>query len=377
MTSKESQGLQYKRIVVKAGTSVLTAGTDHLDHDAMSDLVRQIAQLRSVGGEVILVTSGAMATGRHILGISQRRRDIPFRQVLSAVGQSRLMQTYEELFASHDTHVAQALLSRGALSERLGYLNVRNTLMALLEMRVVPIVNENDVVAVEEIEEKFGDNDRLSALVANIVDADLLAILTDTEGLYTADPHQDPNAKLVRRVEVIDESVEALAGSQHADYSQGGMPTKLESAKLATASGIPTVICSGRAPDVVVRLSYGEEIGTLFPSSVSRMESRKRWMLSGLSARGEIRVDEGAVRALTKNNSSLLPAGVREVRGGFQRGDIVYIASTTGRRVACGIASYSSEEVARIKGLRSGQVHNTLGYYYGAEVVHRNNLVLL
>ena len=369
--------LRYKRVVVKAGTAILTGGTDYLDREAMSGLVRQIAGLHSTGGEVILLTSGAMATGGHILGISHRMRDIPFRQVLSAVGQSRLMQIYEELFEPHGIHVAQALLTRSALSERLGYLNVRNTLLALLQMRVVPIINENDVVAVEEIGEKFGDNDRLSALVANIVDADLLAILTDTEGLYTADPHVDAAATLVRRVDSIDESVEALAGRWHADYSQGGMPTKLEAARLATSSGIPTVICSGRESDVVLRLARGEEIGTLFTASASRMESRKRWMLSGLSARGEMRVDDGAVRALTENNSSLLPAGVSEVRGEFQRGDTVYIADARGKRLACGIASYGSGDVSRIKGLHSDEVHDVLGYYYGAEVVHRNNLVLL
>jgi len=378
MASEEAQGqLRYQRVVVKAGTSILTAGTDYLDSEAMSDLVRQIADLHSLGGEVIFVTSGAMVTGGHILGISQRRREIPFRQVLSAVGQSRLMRAYEELFAPYGIHVAQALLTRSALSDRLGYLNVRNTLTALLQMRVVPIVNENDVVAVEEIGEKFGDNDRLSALVANIVDADLLAILTDTEGLYTADPQIDPAATLIRCVDAIDDSIEALASGRHSDYSQGGMPTKLEAARLATASGIPTVICSGREPNVVLRLAQGEEIGTLFTPSASRMESRKRWMLSGLSVRGEIRVDDGAVRALTEHNSSLLPAGVRDVRGTFQRGETVYITDVEGRRVACGIASYGSEDVSRIKGLRSDEVHDVLGYYYGAEVIHRNNLVLL
>jgi glutamate 5-kinase len=287
------------------------------------------------------------------------------------------MQVYEEMFASYGIHVAQALLTRSALSDRLGYLNVRNTLMALLDMQVVPVINENDVVAVDEIGEKFGDNDRLSALVANIVDADLLAILTDTEGLYTSDPHIDPDATLIRKVDTIDESIEALAGKSHSDYSQGGMPTKLDAARLTTASGIPTIICSGSEPDVVMRLARGEEMGTLFAPSASRMESRKRWMLSGLSARGEIHVDSGAVRALTQANSSLLPAGVREVRGRFQRGDIVYIADSQGQRVACGIVSYGSEDISRIKKLRSDQVNDVLGYYYGAEIVHRNNLVLL
>lgn len=378
MSDSKPQGLTHRRVVIKAGTGILTGGTGHLDRDAMSALVRQIAALHAAGGEPILLTSGAMATGRHILGVSRSRsRDIPFRQVLSAVGQSRLMHEYEEMFAPYGIHVAQALLTRSAVSERLGYLNVRNTLLALLDMRVVPIINENDVVAVEEIGEKFGDNDRLSALVASIVDADLLAILTDTEGLYTADPHVDPGATLIKRVEHIDETIESLAGKSHTDYSQGGMSTKIEAARLATASGIPTVICSGAEPDVVMRLARGEEIGTLFVPTGSRVESRKRWMLSGLSVRGEVVVDPGAVRALTENHSSLLPAGVREVRGRFQRGDSVYIVDPGGHRVACGIASYSSEDVKRIMRLHSDQVQEVLGYYYGAEVVHRNNLVLL
>jgi glutamate 5-kinase len=369
--------LKYRRVVVKAGTGILTGGKDYLDEAAMAGLVRQVAELRKAGGEAILVTSGAMATGRHILGITHRRRDIPFRQVLSAVGQSRLMQVYEQLFAPHGIHVAQALLTRGALSERLGYLNVRNVLLSLLEMGVAPIVNENDVVAVEEIGEKFGDNDRLSALVATLVDADLLAILSDIEGLHTADPHLDPTATLVRRVEGIDESIEEMAGGRHGFYSQGGMPTKLEAARLTTASGIATVICSGSEPDVVLRLARGEEIGTLFLPTASRMESRKRWMLSGLSTRGEIRVDAGAVRALTTGHGSLLPAGVVDVRGEFQRGDIVTIAGPGGERIACGITNYGCDDMARIKGTRSTDVQAALGYFYGAEVVHRNNMALL
>lgn len=377
MSQSSDNALKYRRIVVKAGTGTLTAGTSRLNTDAMAELTRQVAGLHSRGGEPILVTSGAMATGRAILGMKKRRKDIPFRQVLSAVGQSRLMHVYEELFAPFGIHVAQALLTRSALSERLGYLNVRNTLLALLEMRVVPIVNENDVVAVEEIGEKFGDNDRLSAYVANIVDADLLAILTDTEGLYTADPHVDPNAKLIRRVESVDASIEALAGKSHSDYSQGGMPTKLEAARLTTTAGIPTVICSGTEPDVVLRLARGEEIGTLFVPSDSRMEGRKRWMLAGLSARGDIVVDTGAAQALTRDHGSLLPAGVKEARGQFERGDAVFVVDAEGRRIGCGIACYCSEDISRIKGLRSDRVLEVLGYHYGAEVVHRNNLVLL
>ena len=369
--------LRYRRLVVKAGTSVLTGGSDRLNLEVMSGLVGQIARLHASGAEVLLVTSGAVAAGRHSLGAAPTRRDIPFRQVLAAVGQSHLMGVYEQLFAPHGISVAQALLTWNDLSERHSYLNVRNTLLALLELGVVPVLNENDVVAVDEIGEVFGDNDRLSALVANLVDADLLAVLTDTGGLYTSDPRVDPGAELIGRVEKVDSTIEKLAGRHRNSKAQGGMPSKLEAAKLATSSGISTVICNGQEKDVLLRLAGGEELGTLFLPTATRMESRKRWMLSGLSNRGEIVVDGGAARALRDQNRSLLPAGVKEVAGEFQRGDIVYILTAEGGRLACGIANYSSEDIARVKGSRSDRIQGILGYHYGQEAVHRNNMVLL
>ena len=367
----------YRRIVVKAGTVVLTGGAEQLDLAVMSSLVDQIATLHTSGAEVILVTSGAVAAGRHSLALPKERRDIPFRQVLAAVGQGRLMHVYEELFARHSIGVAQALLTWGDLSDRQGYLNVRNTLLALLELGVVPILNENDVVAVDEIGEVFGDNDRLSALVANLVDADLLAILTDTDGLYTADPRVAPEARLIRGVEKVDEAITALAGKHQSTNARGGMHTKLEAARLAGSSGVTTVICSGWEKDVLLRLLQGEELGTIFPPTATSVESRKRWMLSGLSSRGEIQVDEGAAVALREQNRSLLPAGVEGVQGDFQRGDIVYVVGPEGRQVACGIANYTSRDIAAIKGTRSDRIQSVLGYHYGQEVMHRNNMVLL
>lgn len=367
----------YRRVVVKAGTTVLTGGSDCLDMDVMSGLTRQIAGIHSTGVEVLLVTSGAVAAGRHSLGFPRERRDIPFRQVLAAVGQGHLMHAYEQLFSEHGVRVAQAVLTYADLSDRQGYLNVRNTLLALLGLGVVPILNENDVVAVDEIGEVFGDNDRLSALVANLVDADLLAILTDTEGLYTEDPRINADAELLRRVERIDASVEAMASRHRNVHARGGMPTKLEAAKLATSSGISTVICNGREKDLLQRLTSGEEVGTLFLPTASRMESRKRWMLSGLSARGEILVDDGAAAALQDRHRSLLPAGVKDVEGEFRRGDIVYIAGPGAGKLACGIANYTSGDVERIKGSQSDRIQGLLGYHYGEEVVHRNNMVLL
>ncbi len=369
--------LRYRRLVVKAGTSVLTGGTDRLDLEVMSGLVGQIARLHAAGAEVILVTSGAVSAGSHILGKFQGSRDIPSRQVLAAVGQSHLMQAYEQLFAWHSISVAQALLTWKDLADRQSYLNVRNTLMSLLELKVVPVLNENDVVAVDEIGEVFGDNDRLSALVANLLDADLLVVLTDIGGLYTADPRADPNARIISRVERVDSSIEALAGKHLNPTARGGMPTKLEAARLVTSAGISMVICNGWEKDTLCRLAQGEELGTLFLPTASRMESRKRWMLSGLSTRGKILVDRGAALALKEQNRSLLPAGVEGVEGEFRRGDIVYIEESEGGQVACGIANYSSEDITRIRGSRSDHIPAILGYHYGQEVVHRNNMVLL
>ncbi|MCS7276456.1 MAG: glutamate 5-kinase [Dehalococcoidia bacterium] len=369
--------LRYRRLVAKLGTNVLTAGGDRLDLEVMAALVGQVARLQRMGARVIIVSSGAIAAGRHRLGLGRERRDIPQRQVLAAVGQTDLMNAYQQLFAWHDITVAQTLLTRRDLADRQGYLNARNTLLALLELGVVPIVNENDVVAVEEIEgATIGDNDNLSALVANLVEADLLVLLTDTDGLYTADPYLYPDARPLRRVERIDEQVERLAQDSHGQ-GRGGMITKLQAARLATASGTDVVIAHGRERDVLVRLATGEELGTLFPASVDRLEGRKRWLLAGLSLRGSIVVDEGAARALRSGRASLLPAGVKAVQGQFQRGDVVAVLDERGRRIACGIANYGAREVEAIRGIRSDHIEEVLGYAYGQEIVHRDNLVLL
>ncbi len=350
---KASAGLRYRRLVAKFGTNVLTAGTDRLNLEVMAALVEQVAHLHRQGAQVIIVTSGAIAAGRHRLGLAKERKDIPFRQVLASVGQSDLMRAYQELFAWHEVVVAQALLTRHDLADRQGYLNARNTLLALLDLGVVPIVNENDVVAVEEIEgTKIGDNDNLSALVANLVDADLLMLLTDIAGLYTADPRLDPSAQLIQQVERIDEAIERLAG-QAAGRGVGGMATKIQAARLATASGTAVAIADGREREVLLRLARGEAVGTFFPPVSDRLESRKRWMLAGLSLKGGIIVDSGAAKALREQKRSLLPAGVREVQGAFQRGDVVSIIDGKGQRIACGIANYGSQEIVQIRGLRS------------------------
>jgi glutamate 5-kinase len=376
--NRASGALRYRRIVVKAGTGALT-GPSGLDSEVMADLVRQICQVRNASGEVLLVTSGAIAAGRSALGQTRENlgHDISSRQVFAAVGQSRLMHTYQEMFAAHDAQIAQTLLTIADLSNRQSYLNVGNTLQRLLELGVVPVVNENDVVAVDEIGEVFGDNDRLSALVANLVDADLLIVLTDTEGLYSADPRTDPNATLITEVDRVDARIEALAGEELHPWARGGMATKLEAAKLVTTSGMPMVMCHSGAKDAVLRAAQGEPVGTFFKAADGKMEARKRWMLSGISQRGQIIVDSGAAGALVKDHRSLLPAGIQSVEGEFSRGESIYVVDSKGVKIACGIANYAARDIGKIQGLRSDRIEETLGYHYGQEVVHRNNLVLL
>ena len=367
----------YKRIVVKAGTGVLTGGSDTLHAPTMETLVSQIAALHRQGKEALLVTSGAIAAGMKSLGVTEQARQVSFRQVLAAVGQNHLMHAYSTLFEPLDIPVAQVLLTRRDLEDRQGYLNVRNTIISLLRRRVVPIINENDVVAVDEIGPVFGDNDTLSALVANLVDADLLLVLTDMDGLFTADPRQNPEATLIPRVERIDSYIESLAGKHVSTWARGGMTSKLQACKVATRSGVPAVICNGREPNVVTRVVGGESIGTYFATSVSKMESRKRWMLSGLSSHGDILVDKGAEASLRQRHGSLLPVGIREVKGAFERGDVVYITNLQGQRFACGLVNYSSDQVDVIKGRRSDGISDLIGCTYGQEVVHRNNLALI
>jgi len=377
-SSLKNQALPYHRIVAKLGTSLITGGTSHLNQEMMSRLAAQVAQLHKQGLELLIVSSGAIADGRYKLGLTRERRDIPFKQVLASVGQGRLMNVYEQLFAQHNITVAQALLAKPDLADRAGYLNARNTLLALLELGVLCIVNENDVVAVDEIQEaKFGDNDNLSAMVANLIDADLLLILTDIAGLYTADPHRDPDARLIQQVDRIDSEIEHLVTATPGTLGTGGMTTKIEAAKLATASGVTVIIADGREPDIILRLAAGESTGTRFLPTTSKLESRKRWMLSGLSTKGKLVVDSGAALALKKQNRSLLAAGIMQIEGEFERGDIVNIYDPQESRLGCGITNYSSADIDVIKGAHSKKIAALIGYDYGSEVVHRNNLVVL
>lgn len=375
------QQIKHRRIVVKVGSNVLTAGTDRLDVAAMAQLADQIAALQGRGAQVILVTSGSIAAGRHRLGGNGEgeglSRDVQRRQVLAAVGQSRVMALWDELFEAHDIVIAQALLTRFDLAQRLGYLNARNVLLSMLGLGVVPIVNENDVVSVEEISESvIGDNDNLSALVSNLVDADLLLILTDTAGLYSADPARNPNAQLIERVESIDASIVAAAAGTPGQRGTGGMSTKVEAARIATQSGTHVVIADGGARDVVLRAAADEPVGTHFIPTGDRTESRRRYLLSGLPVRGRIVVDAGAARALRHGGTSLLPAGVTDCSGAFSRGDVVRIVTDEGETLASGMTNYAADEVQRIRGKHSDQIAGVLGYEFGEEIVHRNNLVL-
>jgi len=366
----------YNRIVIKAGTNVLTGGTDVLDLQIMSSLARQIGAMRMKGKDVLLVTSGAIAAGRQTFGSGNTGKDVPFRQVLAAIGQSRLMHIYEDMFSEQGITVAQALISRGDILNREGYLNVRNTILALLDLNVVPIINENDVVSVDELGVRvFGDNDSLSAMLSNLIDADLLIVLSDISGLYTSDPHLSNDAALITRVDKIDDAIEALAGTGHGVRGTGGMQAKLEAIKFATSSGVAVVIANGTEDEVISRIEDGESIGTFFAPTSSKMESRKRWMLSVASKECQIIVDEGAAKAIKDGNGSLLSPGITRVEGDFGRGDIIIVTDHKGVNIACGISSYSSSDIESIKGIRSEQIRSVLGYEYGEEVVHRNNLV--
>jgi glutamate 5-kinase len=372
-----------KRIVVKLGTNLLTSGKDSLDLETIKGIFEQIATVKDSGVEVLIVTSGAVAAGRASLSRTPgkgklQRGTVAYRQALAALGQPQLMMTFEQLFAEHNVEVAQALISRGDLQSRSGYLNVRNTLDALLSIGAVPILNENDVVAVEELAgEVYGDNDRLSAMVANTVDADLLILLGDMDGLHTTDPHIDPDSELISTVTEIDAAIEKAAQGPHDLRGSGGMASKLDAARISMDSGIPMVIASGRVANAIESICNGEKIGTRFVTNVSRRESRKRWILTGRSEhRGSVAVDAGAANALKNNGNSLLPIGIVSVSGPFERGDIIEVTEIDGTTIGWGLAAYPSADVELIKGENSKALPELLGHYYGAEVIHRNNLAL-
>lgn len=368
--------MPFQRLVIKVGTSTLTGGSKCLAPPRLVEIARQVAQLRAAGCEVLVVSSGAMAAGRERLGFPQLPKDMPAKQMLAAVGQLRLMALYEQIFSLYNLLIAQVLLTRADLADRRRYLNARTTLTALLMQGIVPVINENDTVATEEI--RVGDNDNLSALVANVVDADLLILLTDQAGLFTANPRTDPAAQLITDITApeIPPEVWAAAGGVAGSLGTGGMLTKLQAADLARRSGTTVVIASGSEPDALGRLAAGEEFGTRFLPVVTALESRKRYILAGGRAAGGVRVDAGAARALQQGRS-LLPVGVAAVEADFERGDTIGVTDPDSREIARGIANYRADELRRLLGRRSDEIETVLGYNYGAEVIHRNDLVML
>ncbi|PNY83030.1 glutamate 5-kinase [Deinococcus koreensis] len=362
------------RVVLKLGTSVLTAGTDRLHRPRMVDLMRGLAGVRAAGHEAVLVTSGAVVAGWEALDFPPRDRTLAEKQLLAAVGQGRLMHLYAQLADLYGVNVAQVLLTADDFRDRTRYLNARTTLDACLTRGVMPIINENDAVALEQI--KVGDNDTLSAFVANLVEADLLVILTDAPGLYTADPRLDTAATLIPLVERVTPEVWALAGGAGSHRGTGGMHTKIQAAEIATRAGTPVVIAPGDAPDALARIVAGEALGTRFVAAGSRLEARKRWILAEIAA-GKVLLDDGAAQAVRERGGSLLPAGIRQVEGSFGRGHTIRLVAPDGREIARGLTRYSSADLGRILGRHSREIEDVLGFTYGPEAVHRDDLVRL
>jgi len=364
-----------KRFVVKVGSTLVTNRGAGLDASAIARWAGQVARLRQAGKELVLVSSGAIAEGMQRLGWARRPHAMHELQAAAAVGQMGLVQVYESCFRQHGLHTAQVLLTHADLADRQRYLNARSTLLTLLGLGIVPVINENDTVVTDEI--RFGDNDTLAALVTNLVEADCLIILTDQQGLYTDDPRRNPQASLIRSAQSGESRLEELAGGTGSTIAKGGMLTKVLAAKRAARSGAQTVIASGNEPDVLVRLAAGEAIGTLLSAQTTPLAARKQWLADHLQVAGRLGLDAGAARALRSGGKSLLPVGVKSVEGEFERGAVVACLSPEGAEIARGLVNYNAQESRRIAGRASGEIEAILGYIDEAELIHRDNLVLL
>ncbi|OQY25683.1 MAG: glutamate 5-kinase [Desulfobacteraceae bacterium 4572_35.2] len=362
-----------KRIVIKVGSAVIT-NINGLNHRRIESLSEEICTLRSRGYEVILVSSGSVAAGKGDLGITGRPKSIPLKQAAAAIGQSRLMRCYRTAFRNRDENVAQILLTRDDLANRRRYLNARNTLMTLLEYGVVPIINENDTVVVDEI--RFGDNDNLSSMVTSLTEASLLIILSDVDGLFNSDPHNNPDAVLIHEVERINEEIESMAGLSSSDIGTGGMYTKVRAAKRATMNGCGAAIINGLEPGNLGRFFDGEDIGTYFIPNTHPMAAKKHWIAFTKKPRGKLFIDQGGFNAIVSDGRSLLPAGVKGVEGGFDRGDAVRLCDSDGNEFAKGVINYTLAELLQIMGKNTAEIETVLGYKYGDEIIHRDNLVL-
>lgn len=359
------------KIVLKIGSSALTQGSKRLSRRYMLGIAQHIAELRDLNKQIILVSSGAIAAGREILHRDQESTSIPTKQMLASLGQARLMQAWSELFSLYDIHVGQLLLTREDFSDRKRYLHAKDTFSSLLDHRILPIVNENDTIATKEI--RVGDNDNLAALVATLIGADLMILLTDQEGLYTADPRKDPNAKLIGEVPHIDEQIFALAGGAGSTLGTGGMYTKIEAAQVAVQCGTKTIIAPCFRPNVIKEIINGHPVGTQFLPETTFLESRKRWLLSD-KRQGQLVVDQGAAESIINKGASLLPLGVIKTIDSYERGATVQILDPAKRPIAVGTVNYSSAEVEKLIGKHSSCIGSLLGYNYGPEIVHRTDM---
>ena len=366
---------QVRRVIIKIGSRVLTDDDGRLDMEVIRRICSQIAEARAAGRQVVLVSSGAIAAGRSELGMTEKPRTIPQKQAAAAIGQTRLMRAYQEALAPHGLKAAQVLLTSEDLATRQRFLNARATLGALLEFGVVPVINENDTVVVDEI--KFGDNDNLSALVTNVAEAHLLLILTDIDGFYSADPRSNPEAYLIPLVKTVTREMERAAGGSGSTVGTGGMATKLAAARKAAKNGVPTILVPGKRDGIIADALNGCEVGTLFLPSSRGLNQRKHWIAYTLRPTGRITVDGGARDVLEKKGKSLLPSGIVAVEGRFERGACVRVCGPDGREFARGLADYSAADIRRIAGRRSSEIENLLGYYYSDVVIHRDNLVLV
>ena len=373
MSANRDRLKHARRWVVKIGSALLTNDGEGLDSGAIGRWVDQLVQLRKQGMEIVLVSSGAVAEGMTRLGWSERPKELNRLQAAAAVGQTGLVQAYEDHFQRHDIHTAQILLTHDDLTNRNRYLNARASLRTLIQMGVVPVVNENDTVVTDEF--RFGDNDTLAALVGNLIEADGVILLTDQQGLFTADPRSNPQAELISEVQAEDEAIVAMAGGG-GKLGRGGIATKVRAAKLAARSGAVTLIASGREADVLLRLKAGEAVGTLLIPEKSPMAARKQWIAGHLQARGTLVLDAGAVQALQSRGKSLLPAGVKGLSGQFTRGEMVLMVDESGQMVARGLVNYGADDAQRIMGKPSRMINELLGYVSEEELVHRDNLVL-
>lgn len=363
------------RIVLKVGSQVLTANGRSLSQAVFDRLARELSAAKKKGYEMVIVSSGAIAAGMARLGLLEKPKTIPQKQAAAAIGQSALMWNYERAFTCYGEKVAQVLLTRDDLSNRRRYLNARNTLLTLLGLGVIPIINENDTVVVEEI--KFGDNDNLSALVTSLVNADLLIILSDIDGLYDRDPRLSKNAKLIPLVRQVTTEMEKKASGTLSPISIGGMVTKLQAARKAALFGVPMILANGMVEGILERIFQAEDVGTLFTSEVNKLNSRKHWIAFTLEAQGRIIVDDGAKKAILQKGKSLLPSGVLAAEGEFSLGDPVVLVDLQKQEFAKGLSNYGSAEINKIKGLKTTEVENKLGYKYGDEIIHRDDLVIL